>query len=193
MAAASRLPRSRSQEQRRTRKEAGVSPRAQATTDAPAPEELLVKARRRQRATVERLFRQRYPNVEELQIVHRHAAGIDLGGRRSHFVALELGDEIEVREFGMSTQQLLGMADYLCTQGVTSVAMESTGVYWIPVCDLLERCGLEVYLVNPSHTKNVPGRSGATGRRCSRSSRRTGTTGPPASTPPASTPPATCT
>lgn len=114
--------------------------------------------RSQEKARLERYFRQRYPDLGELRVIHPQAAGIDLGGRSSHFVAAPVGEEIEVREFGMVTSQLVEMAQYLCDLGVRTVAMESTGVYWMPVCDLLEACGLEVYLVNPHHVKNVPGR-----------------------------------
>ena len=103
-------------------------------------------------------FRQRYPRIEEMEIIHRQAAGIDLGGKKSHFVALEIGSEVEVQEFGMTTLQLCAMVEYLLEHAVTSVAMESTGVYWMPVCEMLEHAGVEVYLVNPTHAKNVPGR-----------------------------------
>lgn len=122
------------------------------------PEEKQAQQMRQQRARVERYFRRRYPKPEDLEVIHRHAAGIDLGGRRSHFVALEVEGEIEVREFGMSTSQLIEMVNHLCAHGVTSVAMESTGKYWKVPCDLLEASGMEVYLVNPAHAKNVPGR-----------------------------------
>ena len=137
-----------------------MAPRSRpaASRPVPTPEEQLAKKLRSQKARLERYFQKRYPKVEQLEVIHRQAAGIDLGGRRSHFVALEVEGQIEVREFGMVTSQLLEMADYLCQQGVTSVAMESTGKYWVPVYDLLEAAGLEVYLVNPSHAKNVPGR-----------------------------------
>jgi transposase len=120
-----------------------------------------VQAKRKKKTGAKRMaayFQQRYPRLEELAIIHRHAAGIDLGGKTSHFVALEIGQEIEVREFGMTTAQLVEMCLYLQEHEVSSVAMESTGVYWVPVCDILERAGLEVFLVNPTHAKNVPGR-----------------------------------
>jgi len=93
-----------------------------------------------------------------MPVIHRHAAGIDLGGDVSHFVALEIDDEIEVREFGGMTPELREMLAYLVKNGVTTVAMEATGVYWMPLYDLLEGAGIEVYLVNPAHVKNVPGR-----------------------------------
>jgi transposase len=103
-------------------------------------------------------FSKRYPRLDDLPVVHRQAAGIDLGGATSHFVAVEVGDEIEVQEFGVTTPALWKMAAYLAAHGVTTVAMEATGVYWVPVYDLLEQSGFEVYLANPSHAKNVPGR-----------------------------------
>ena len=116
------------------------------------------KRKKKSRQRAKAYFQQRYPRFDEMEIIHRHAAGIDLGGKTSHFVALDMGQEIEVREFGMTTPQLQEMTTYLLTNQVTSVAMESTGVYWMPVCDMLERAGIEVYLVNPTHAKNVPGR-----------------------------------
>ena len=114
-------------------------------------------SRRRQAAKPAR-FVKRYQRVEDMPIVHRHAAGIDLAGAASHYVAVEIGDEIEVREFGGTTDEVRALVAYLVAQGVTTVAMESTGVYWMVVYDLLESAGLEVYLVNPTHVKNVPGR-----------------------------------
>lgn len=103
-------------------------------------------------------FTQRYPRLDALEVVHPHPCGIDLGGKHSHFVALEIGPETEVREFGMTTRHICEIVEYLLAHGVTSVAMEATGVYWVPLYDLLEHVGIEVFLVNPSHAKNVPGR-----------------------------------
>ena len=103
-------------------------------------------------------FCKRYKNIEDMPVINRHAAGIDLGGDVSHFVAVEAGDEVEVKEFGGMTPDLRALVEYLKTYGVTTAAMEATGVYWVPVYDLLEAAGFEVYLVNPSHVKNVPGR-----------------------------------
>jgi len=112
----------------------------------------------RRRSTPRAKFVKRYQRLEEMPIVHRQAAGLDLAGAASHFVAIEIGEEIEVREFGGTTDEVKAMVTYLVTQGITSVAMEATGVYWMVVYDLLEAAGLEVFLVNPSHAKNVPGR-----------------------------------
>jgi len=91
-------------------------------------------------------------------LVHRDAAGIDIGAR-SHFVAVPNDrDEEAVREFQSFTGDLQRLADWLAKCGVKTVAMESTGVYWIPVYELLEERGFEVLLVCASHLRNVPGR-----------------------------------
>jgi transposase len=93
-----------------------------------------------------------------LDIVHPDAAGIDVGGSE-HWVAIGPdGDPEPVRRFGCFTADLGEMARWLIEKGVRSVALQSTGVYWMPVWEVLEQHGLEVYLVNAQHTKNVPGR-----------------------------------
>jgi transposase len=93
-----------------------------------------------------------------LEIVHPDAAGIDVGGSE-HWVAISPDRDAEpVRRFGCFTADLREMARWLVEKGVRSVAMQSTGVYWMPVLEVLEQHGLEVYLVNARHTKNVPGR-----------------------------------
>ena len=93
-----------------------------------------------------------------LEIVHPNAAGIDVGGGE-HWVAISPDRDPEpVRRFGCFTADLRDMARWLIEKGVRSVAMQSTGVYWMPVFEILEQHGLEVYLVNARHTKNVPGR-----------------------------------
>jgi len=93
-----------------------------------------------------------------LEIVHPDAAGIDVGGSE-HWVAIGPERDPEpVRRFGCFTVDLREMAQWLVDRGVKSVAMQSTGVYWMPVLEILEQHGLQVYLVNARHTKNVPGR-----------------------------------
>ncbi|MGF6633995.1 hypothetical protein OKW38_002672 [Paraburkholderia sp. MM5496-R1] len=67
-------------------------------------------------------------------------------------------DDQPVREFGTMTGDLHAMADWLLTCGVDTVALESTGVYWIPVYEVLERRGLTVWLVDARQMKYVPGR-----------------------------------
>jgi len=95
---------------------------------------------------------------KHLEHINRYAAGIDIGSK-SHFVAVPEGtDEQPVREFSTFTADLERLAGWLISCGVTTVAMESTGVYWIPVFEILESHGLEVKLVNARHVKNVPGR-----------------------------------
>ena len=90
--------------------------------------------------------------------LNQNAAGIDIGSR-SHFVAVPEGtDDQPVREFSTFTDDLERLAEWLISCGVTTVAMESTGIYWIPVFEILEYHGLEVRLVNARHVKNVPGR-----------------------------------
>lgn len=91
-------------------------------------------------------------------MIHPHAAGIDIGSRE-HWVAVpEDRDERSVRRFGCFTADLYALADWLKRCGVETVAMESTGVYWIPLYQILEERGFEVKLVNAHHVKNVPGR-----------------------------------
>jgi transposase len=95
---------------------------------------------------------------KHLQRLNLNAAGIDIGSK-SHFVAVPEGADVEpVREFDCFTADLYRLADWLISCGVTTVAMESTGIYWIPVFEILEARGLEVKLVNAHHVKNVPGR-----------------------------------
>ena len=98
------------------------------------------------------------PGQGTLHITHPNAAGIDIGSG-SHFVAVPPDrDEQPVREFKSFTAELHRLADWLDGCGVDTVAMESTGVYWIPLFELLERRGFTVLLVNARHVKNVSGR-----------------------------------
>jgi transposase len=89
------------------------------------------------------------PKVEpELAQVYPQAAGIDIGASE-HWVSIpsELDPE-PVRKFSCFTADLYAMAEWLKSRGITTVAMESTGVYWIPLFQILETSGLEVRLVN---------------------------------------------
>ena len=90
--------------------------------------------------------------------VFPNAAGIDVGAS-SHWVAVpsHLAED-SVREFGAMTDDLNAMADWLIACGVDTVALESTGVYWIPVYEVLEQRGLKVWLVDARQMKYVPGR-----------------------------------
>ena len=94
----------------------------------------------------------------ELQHINLNAAGIDVGSER-HLVAVPEGrDDVSVREFGTFTADLEALAAWLKKCGITTVAMESTGVYWIPLFEVLDRHGFEVKLVDARHVKNVSGR-----------------------------------
>ena len=93
-----------------------------------------------------------------LTITHPNAAGIDIGSA-AHFVAVPpQRDDQPVREFASFTVDLNAIADWLDACGVDTVAMESTGVYWIALFELLESRGFTVFLVNARHVKNVSGR-----------------------------------
>lgn len=94
----------------------------------------------------------------KLELIHPNAAGIDIGSA-SHFVAVPPDRDNEpVREFKSFTADLNGLADWLEACEIDTVAMESTGVYWIPLYELLESRGLTIYLVNARHVRNVSGR-----------------------------------
>ena len=93
-----------------------------------------------------------------LERINPNAAGIDCGSD-THYVAVGPDrDPTPVRAFQAFTGDLHRLADWLTASGVTSVAMESTGVYWIPLFEILEARGLDVVLVNARHVKTVPGR-----------------------------------
>ena len=92
-----------------------------------------------------------------LEVVHPDAAGIDIGNE-SHYVAVPPSrDSQPVRCFGCTTAELKAMAAWLQQCSIRTVAMQSTGVYWVAVYDILEQAGFEVYLVNARDTKNLPG------------------------------------
>jgi transposase len=95
---------------------------------------------------------------EDRPVLEPHAAGIDIGAREM-FVAVPAGrEENPVRVFATFTEDLERLVDWLLQCRITTVAMESTGVYWIPRYEMLERRGIHPCLVNARHMKNVPGR-----------------------------------
>jgi transposase len=96
--------------------------------------------------------------VEPIQVVYPNAAGLDIGSREI-MAAIPPDREGEtVRSFGTYTTDLKELADWLSQNGVTHVAMESTGVYWIPIFELLEERGFIVIVVNARQAKHPPGR-----------------------------------
>jgi len=94
----------------------------------------------------------------QLPTLHPNAAGIDIGAREIWVAVPPGSDPKPVRGFETFTDHLRQLRDWLLACGVQTVAMESTGVYWIPLFQILEAAGLEVCLVNARHCKNLPGR-----------------------------------
>ena len=97
--------------------------------------------------------------LEGLPVIRRGVAGIDLGSKQ-HWVCAptEDGAGREITDFGSTTSELLGMAKWLKDRKVESIAMESTGVYWIAPYEVLEAAGLEILLVDTRQLAQVPGR-----------------------------------
>ena len=109
---------------------------------------------RKQRKELARRLRSDDPGLE---VMHPDAAGIDVGNS-AHYVAVRPDrDPDSVRRFECFTADLHRLADWLQLCGVTTVAMQSTGVYWIALYEILDARGLEVYLVNARHTRTFPG------------------------------------
>jgi len=99
------------------------------------------------------------PKVQaNLQIVFPNAAGLDIGASEIMVAIPPDREGVTVRGFGTYTPDLAALADWLKEGGVTHVAMESTGVYWIPIFELLEERGFEVIVVNARHIQHPPGR-----------------------------------
>jgi transposase len=97
-------------------------------------------------------------NFDVLEQIQLNAAGIDIGTEEIYVCVPEGRDEERVRVFPTFTSDLHQLADWLVACKVKTVAMESTGIYWIPLFDILEGRGMEVCLVNARHLKNVTGR-----------------------------------
>jgi transposase len=95
---------------------------------------------------------------QKLEIMNHDAAGIDIGSRE-HYVCIPVGRDKEVvKKFAAFTSDLKEMVNWLKECKIKTIAMESTGVYWLPVFQILETNGFEVKLVNARYVKNVPGR-----------------------------------
>jgi hypothetical protein len=98
------------------------------------------------------------PRPPQLAAANLHAAGIDIGAE-APFVAVPPSDDPQpVRRFGAYTADLEALAAWLAPCGITTVALESTGVYWLPLFELLERRGFEVLLVDPQQVQKIRGR-----------------------------------
>jgi transposase len=102
-------------------------------------------------------IKQKTTKVSPLSVLNFKVAGIDVGAS-AHYVCVGSLSEESVRRFGTFTQDLEELADWLVSLGVESVAMESTGIYWVNLYDTLESRGLKVCLANARYVRNVPGR-----------------------------------
>jgi transposase len=98
------------------------------------------------------------PALESLKQINLDAAGLDVGASEIYVCVPEGRSAASVRVFSSFTADLPALADWLSQWQVKTVAMESTGVYWIPIFQILEARGFEVYLVNAQYIKNVTGK-----------------------------------
>jgi transposase len=105
-----------------------------------------------------RIRRPRQPRSAAHPCVNPHAAGLDIGSEEIWACVPEDRDPQPVRSFGTFTPDLYTLAAWLRACRIETVAMESTGIYWIPAYEILEARGFQVYLVNARHLKHVPGR-----------------------------------
>jgi transposase len=108
------------------------------------------------------MAKKRQPQVKVqmnvLEQINPNAAGIDIGAKEVWVAVPPERDEESVRVFPTFTADLISLAEWLAACGIETVAMEATGVYWIPLFEILEAHGFVVYLVNARHLKNVSGR-----------------------------------
>jgi transposase len=97
-------------------------------------------------------------NSKGIEPIYTNVAGIDIGGSLIHVAIINKQDEYEVREFGAMTPDLQEIAKWLIDSNVKTAAMEATGIYWIPLFEILEDHNIKAVLVDPKSAKNVPGR-----------------------------------
>lgn len=116
--------------------------------------EIMNKTRQNQKFSHKRSQRKK----AGLKVINQHTAGIDIGSREHWVCVPSRATESNIRGFGCSTPQLIALANWLKECGVTSIAMESTGVEWIPLFNILTQHNFSVCLVNAHHVKTVPGR-----------------------------------
>ena len=127
-------------------------------------------SRRKARAKVksEALRQREAAQVEALPVQHPHAAGIDIGSR-SHWVCVGFATEVAsclIREFPAHTAGLKAIVAFLREHQVNTIALESTGIYWVPLYELLQAEGFEVLLVDPSYGHPLQGRPQTDRRDC---------------------------
>jgi transposase len=135
-----------------------------------APAHRWANSRRKTRAKVksEALRQREAAQVEALPVQHPHACGIDIGSR-SHWVCVGFATDAPsclIREFPAHTAGLQAIAAFLREHQVTTIALESTGIYWVPLYELLQAEGFEVFLVDPSYSHQLRGRPKTDRRDC---------------------------
>src|ERR1051325_4492565 len=147
---------------------AASSPPSGQQAQAQAQRQAYHRRKARAKAKSEAHRQQEAGQVEALPVQHPHAAGIDIGSR-SHWVCVGFTTDAAsclIREFPAHTAGLKAIAAFLREHQVTTVAMESTGIYWVPLYELLQAEGFEVLLVDPSYTHQLRGRPKTDRRDC---------------------------
>jgi transposase len=153
---------------RTTRRKPAASPTSDPQAQAHADRQAYNRRKTRAKAKSEALRQKEAAQLEALPVQHPHAAGIDIGSR-SHWVCVGFTTDAAsclIREFPAHTDGLKAIAAFLHEHQVSSVAMESTGIYWIALYELLESEGFEVLLVDPSYTHQLRGRPKTDRRDC---------------------------
>ncbi len=151
-----------------TRRKPAPSPASGPQAQARAHRQAYHRRKTRAKGKGEALRQQEAAQVQAMPVQHSHAAGIDIGSR-SHWVCVGFttaaGSSL-IREFPAHTDGLKAIAAFLHEHQVSTVAMESTGIYWIALYELLESEGFEVLLVDPSYTHQLRGRPKTDRRDC---------------------------
>jgi len=153
---------------RTTGRKAAPSPTSGPQAQARVHRQAYTRRKTRAKARSEAFRQKEAAQVEALPVQHPHAAGIDVGSR-SHWVCVRFTTEANscvIQEFPAHTDGLKAIAAFLHEHQVNTVAMESTGIYWIALYELLESEGFEVLLVDPSYTRQLRGRPKTDRRDC---------------------------
>src|SRR5499427_3404123 len=138
----------------KTRRQPAPSPPSGQPAQAQAQRQAHNRRKARAKAKGEALRQREAAQVEALPVQHPHAAGIDIGSR-SHWVCVGFTSEANscvIQEFPAHTDGLKAIVAFLREHQVNTVALESTGIYWIPLSELLQAEGFEVLLVDPSYS-----------------------------------------
>src|SRR5947209_2789957 len=147
---------------------AASAPRSGQQTPAQAQRQAYRRRKARAKARSEARRQEEAGRVEALPVQHPHAAGIDIGSR-SHWVCVGFTTDAAsclIREFPAHTDGLQAIAAFLREHQVNTIALESTGIYWIPLYELLQAEGFEVLLVDPSYSHQLRGRPKTDRRDC---------------------------